>query len=149
MGFQGRLLRRGDVVDDALVRRGVGDLVGAGVGGDDAGEVGGEAVGGLSVAGGAVPGEVARRAQRGQVGKERLGVARPVAGVGRGVGAEVVFEGGVLCVYTSEDGRAEKPRILYSGSWYEIGEAFPPKSLLRRQESRIPGRLAGSLPSQG
>ena len=52
----------------------LGDLAGAGVGGDDGTEVRRQPEGCLPVAGGAVPGEVVGGDERGEVGKEGVGV---------------------------------------------------------------------------
>jgi hypothetical protein len=57
------------------------DLRCAGVGGDDAPEMGGEADRRLAVPGGAVPREVGARGQGRKLGEELRGVARTVGGV--------------------------------------------------------------------
>jgi hypothetical protein len=70
-----------------------GDLLLAGVGGDDGVELGGKPEGCLPVAGGAVPGEVVGGHERGEVLEEGVrvgGAVRPVAG---GMAGEVVGEG--------------------------------------------------------
>ena len=90
---QGRPLGGGHGVGDLVVGTGLGDLPLAGVGGDDGSEVGREGEGGLAVARGAVPGEVVRGAEGGQVLEEGRRVGRAEGPIPVGMAGEVVLEG--------------------------------------------------------
>ena len=67
-----------DEVVDLGVGMSLGDLLGAGVGGDDCTEVRRQPEGCLPVPGGAVPGEVVCGDKRGEVGEEGIRVRRAV-----------------------------------------------------------------------
>ena len=89
---QGRPLGTRDERGDAFMGAGLANLLGAGVGGDDAAEERRQGVGSLAVAGGAVPGEVVGGGLRGEVLEQDRRVGRAVRLVAVGVAGEVVLE---------------------------------------------------------
>ena len=82
-----------DEVGDLGVGMSLGDLAGAGIGGDDGTEVRRQPKGCLSVPSGAVSGEVVCGDKRGEVGEEGIRVRRAVRLVAVCVIGEVVGEG--------------------------------------------------------
>ena len=81
-----------DEVVDLGVGFCMGDLLGAGVGGDDGTEVWRQPEGCLPAPSGAVPGEVVCGDKRGEVGKEGIGVRGPGCLVEIGAVGEVIGE---------------------------------------------------------
>src|SRR5213594_1318183 len=68
------------------------ELGGAGIGGEDLVEVGGQSASRLSVAGAAIPCQGPAGREGGQLLEERRWIAGPGAGIGRRAGGEVVLE---------------------------------------------------------